>query len=108
MRLPFVQVWCDMTDRNTRTLKRKLLKRSIKALMWARAMMGGIAIHVAPAIVVFLAIAATDTRADNFGLTTIYLLAVLLVAWASSWGAGRLANNLSLRIFGRPHPKFDT
>lgn len=81
-------------------------KRLIKGLMWVRTVAGGAAILAAIAIVVFWAIETTDMRAGDTGLTRP-LLILLLVAWAASWGAGQLANQLHRAFFGRVHPKFD-
>lgn len=81
-------------------------KRLIKGLMWVRTVASGAAILAAIAIVVFWAIETTDMRAGDTGLTKP-LLVVLLAAWAASWGAGRLANQLHRVFFGRVHPKFD-
>ena len=81
-------------------------KRLIKTLMWLRTAAGAAALLAAIAIVVFWAIELIDRRSGDTGLTRP-LLVVLAVAWAGSWGAGWLANQLHRAFFGRVHPKFD-
>ena len=82
-------------------------KRLIKSLMWVRTLAGGAALVAAIAIVVFWSIETIDQRSGDTGLTRPLVLLVL-IAWAASWGAGQLANQLHRMFFNRVHPKFDT